>query len=186
MAARQARVSDLERTYTVAEFEKLPTSYERFELLEGKLVEKPVAKYEHSWIGEIIKRAVLKADPDEKIGRMLSEVSVFIWDDYSPTPDLSFWVAERVPPRKVLTAPRPDLAVEIQSPGQGIETLILKAREYIRVGVALVWLIQPATQVVLVFRQGQIEPETLTVSGELGGEAVIANFRLPVQKLFED
>lgn len=187
MSSMRARVSDFEqRTYTVSEFEKMAESYERFELLDGKLVEKPVPRVEHSLIAEIIKDDFKVLNLQKNVGLMLPEVSVYIRSDYSPAPDLSFWKAERAPSRKVLIAPRPDLAVEIQSPGQSLISLKKKAQEYLKGGVLLVWIVQPEKQLVLVYRQGQAALETVQLEGELSGEDVIPDFKLPVRKLFED
>ena len=84
------------RLYTVDEYIKLPQYHERYELIDGRLVEKPMPKYEHSVITDIFKEALLKFDPERKLGVMRSEVSVRLRSDYSPTPDLAFWAAGRV------------------------------------------------------------------------------------------
>lgn len=174
------------RLYTVEEFIKMPQYHERYELLDGKLVEKPMAKYEHGLIADIIRLKLQEFDPQQKLGKMLQEVTVFIRDDYSPTPDLSFWVAGRVPGRKAPIAPYPDLAIEIQSPDQSLKSLIEKTREYQKAGVKLSWIIQPDKKKALVFRQGQQNYETIQPDGELEGEEVIPGFELKLAALFED
>ena len=174
------------RLYTVDEYIKLPQYHERYELIDGRLVEKPMPKYEHSVITDIFKEALLKFDPEKKLGVMRSEVSIRLRSDYSPTPDLSYWVAERVPERKVAIAPIPDLAIEIQSPDQSITELTKKAKNYIQAGIRLVWVVQPNRKLVAVFRYGSDKPVTIQPSGELDGEDVIPNFKLPVSTLFED
>jgi Uma2 family endonuclease len=37
-----------EKLYTVAEFKKMPELHGRYELIEGRLIEKPIPKYGHS------------------------------------------------------------------------------------------------------------------------------------------
>ncbi len=48
--ALQARKLDFERSYTVDEFERLPQFGDRYELLDGRLVIRPVPGGEHSYI----------------------------------------------------------------------------------------------------------------------------------------
>src|SRR5205085_1852424 len=115
---------------------------ERYELINGKLIEKPMPKVEHGLIVRTIMFALRDFDRTEKLGIMIPEVSVTIRDDYTPAPDLSFWMAERKPDRKVVIASRPDLAIEVQSPDQRLTELRDKAIEYLKAGVKLVWIIQ--------------------------------------------
>jgi Uma2 family endonuclease len=173
------------RLYTVAEFEQMPESEGRYELLNGRLVEKPVPKFAHSRIVDRIRLAYYHFDPDETLGVMLSEISVFIRDDYSPAPDLSFWVASRRPDFDAATAPYPDLAIEVQSPGQALEILTDKASEYIKAGVRLVWIIQPSKQRVLIYSSNQTRPTYHQPPADLVGDDVLPGFTLPLSRLFE-
>jgi len=181
----RARTANLERTYTAAEFEKLAEFNERYELIEGRLVEKPMPKYEHGYISRLLLRAYDRFDMEEKIGVMLAEVSVRVRDNYTPTPDLSFWTTERKPARKISIAPTPNLAIEIQSEGQAVKDLYAKASEYLRAGVELVWVIEPAKTLVTVFRQGQDNPTIVQSDGELDGYELIPGFKLKVADLFD-
>lgn len=179
------RLTQTEQSYTVAEFEKLPESYQRVELIDGKLIEKPVLKYRHGHTAKIILKEFLRFDPDEQTGAMNPEVSVYIRDNYSPAPDLSFWLAPRVPPLDIVTAPRPDLAIEIQSPDQSAANLMRKAQEYIKAGVQIVWVIEPTKKIAAVFRQGQAKHATVQSDGLLSGEHLIPGFQIELSKLFE-
>lgn len=184
MAMRAQTVSS-ERRITIEEFEQMPEFNERYELIEGRLVEKPMPKFEHSDIADFIRISYYKFDPDEKIGVMRPETSVRIRDDYASVPDLSFWLADRRPTRRTPTAPRPDLAIEIQSPDQSLKMLFDKARDYITAGAQLAWVIQPNKKTVHIFRPGQNKPEKVGRDGMLSGEEVIPGFSLAVSNLFE-
>ena len=184
--ALSVKDTNFERLYTAQEFEKMPQFHERYELLDGRLVEKPVPHYDHSEIADIIRLAVHDFDPQEGAGKMRLEVSVSLRPDYGPLPDLSYWITGRIPSRKsVGAAPRPDLAIEIQSPGQSFKSLETKAVEYLKAGVRIVWIVVPGKQEVKVFRAGQTRPETIGLEGKLDGEDVIKGFSLPVAALFE-
>lgn len=176
-----------EQFYTANEFATLPEFNERYELLDGRLAEKPMPRFEHGYISRLVLKAYDRFDPDERIGIMLAEISVRIRDDYVPTPDLSFWSVEHKPARKVAIAPRPDMAIEIQSEGQSLTSLVKKAKEYQKAGVKLVWIIQPSKKIVTVFHQGHAsrKPVTIQPDGELDGEDVIPGFKLPLTALFE-
>src|SRR5690348_1506287 len=139
------------RLYTVEEFLNMPEYDERYELIDGRLVEKPMAKIEHALIQRLILSHYERFDFEEKIGRILPEATFRLNSTYAPTPDVSFWAASRKPARKAAIAPVPDLAIEIQSPDQNLQTLTDKAKDYIQGGVRLVWVIQPNKQIVAVF-----------------------------------
>ena len=48
----QLKTPILERSYSSDEFENMPEFDERFELVEGRLVKKPMPTHKHSWIAD--------------------------------------------------------------------------------------------------------------------------------------
>jgi Uma2 family endonuclease len=189
--ALPARPSDFERIYTSDEFETLPEFDERYELLDGRLVEKPMPGIEHGTIARRIIKAYDQFDPDEKLGLFLWEVNTRLDQKNSPLPDLSFWKAGRVPNRTPGAGPKPDLAVEILSPRdiaskRRREDVQDKIRKYQSFGVSIVWVINPRRKIVEVYHPDQAAPvQILDQSSTLDGEAVIPDFKLDVSKLFE-
>ncbi len=170
---------------TVAEFVNMPQYNERYELVDGKLVEKPMPKFEHSDIADFIRIAYFKFDPEEKLGVMRQEVSVKLEGGaFNPLPDLSFWVASRKPDRKALIAQYPDLAIEIQSKEQSLKKLEEKCYRYLKNNVQLVWFIQPDNKLVRVYRPNVEKPVILSVTQRLDGEDVIPGFKLALSELF--
>lgn len=170
---------------TVEEFMEMPAFYGRFELIDGGIFKKPVSNFEHGTIAFLILKAYIQFDPTEELGVMRQEVNFFLQADYSPAPDVLYWRADRAPKRKVKIAPRPDLAIEVQSPDQSIKELTRKAWAYIAGGVPVVWVIQPGKQIAAIFRQGQTEPETIQPGGILDAGEVIPGFKVPMSLLFE-
>jgi Uma2 family endonuclease len=77
----------------------------------------------------------------------------------------------------------PVLAVEILSPIDVLEEVNEKIDEYLRAGVALVWVINPHHRTVEIFRPGA-EPELANVRQELSAEPHLPGFRIPVAQLF--
>ncbi len=185
------RAIDLERTYTSDEFENLPQFDKRYELLDGRLVEKPLPGLEHQLFVRRLIQHYDRFDPEEKLGMMIQEVNVRLSPGYTPMPDVSFWVASRRPKITKKAAPRPDLAVEIWSPGdldtrQHRQETQAKIQEYLSAGVSLVWAINPARRQVEVYRLAA--PETVLraeAEAELEGENVMPGFRLKLARLFD-
>jgi Uma2 family endonuclease len=189
--ALPARPSDFERIYTSDEFETLPEFDARYELLDGRLVEKPMPGIEHGLIADIIRDALRDFDRDRKLGLMLQEVSTRLDQKDTPLPDLSFWKAGRVPNRTPGAGPKPDLAIEILSPRdiaskKRRDNVQAKIRKYQASGVSIVWVINPRRKTVEVYHPDRPEPvEILDQSGTLTAGDVIPGFSLEVSKLFE-
>ncbi len=185
-------IIDLDRTYTNAEFEALPTEGRRLELIEGKLVEKMPGDTH----GRIGRRIILKLgffDRKARLGVMWPGTTFDLGEGWQPIPDLGFLVASRVPPEtegaiRVI----PDLVVEVHSPSDldskpGRDAAARKIRHYQEAGVRLIWAINPRAKTVEVYHYDQAEPiATLSLKDTLEGEDVIPGFKLKVRTLFED
>jgi Uma2 family endonuclease len=189
MVLAEKKKKALKRLYTVAEFETLPEVEERYELIDGRLVEKPMSAHPHGRIVQRLNRAITLFDPEEALGEIAQEVSTQLDKKNAPLPDLSFWKAERKPTLSEKTAPRPDLAVEVLSPHdlaskKRLEEVRSKIRKYQAVGVTLIWVINPKEKIVEVYHTGQVEPLTLGVDDQLEAEDVIPGFKMPVVDLF--
>ena len=79
----------------------------------------------------------------------------------------------------------PVLAVEILSPSDRHEDVHEKIAEYLRVGVSLVWEVDPDFMTVRVHRPGA-DPTMVNRSQVLLGENVLPGFEVPVKDLFPD
>lgn len=190
--AMRLKASELEKTYTIEEFEQLPEFDDHYELVDGRLVKKPVPVHEHGWIADIIRDTIKAYDPKRKLGYSLQEVSVRIDPKNSPIPDVSYWKAARNVERTNSIAPLPDLAVEVLSPSDTkskvtLESAMVKVYRLLTAGVSIVWVVNPKEKNVKVYHAGQVEPvQTLGPDKNLDGEDIIPGFTLPVRALFED
>lgn len=88
MTALPARLT--ERIYTAAEFETLPEFDAPYELIEGRLIKKPMPNSKHSLIARILTRQYDAFDPHEQVGRMLQEISTVLNVRNTPAPDVAF------------------------------------------------------------------------------------------------
>ncbi len=188
----ELKTVDTERTYTSDEFENLPEFDERYELIDGRLVKKSVANYEHGWIARRLMLSVSFFDPKEKLGAMVFDTTFKIAPGFMPVPDLGYIIASRIVARIQKSYPgRPDIAVEVFSPhdldsknrqGEARE----KIRKYQAAGVSIVWAINPDNKTIEVYHPDPNTPmQTFRLGDELTGEEVISGFKLKVSDLFE-
>lgn len=186
----QARLIDLSRSYTAAEFEALPDDGNRYELLNGKLVKMPAPGGEHGTLSKKLVKGILLHDLEEKLGKLWFTTGFVLSSDYVPEPDIMYFVAGSVPlDTKGATPAIPDLAVEIWSPSQltknGPDKASLdKIQRYLDAGVRLIWSVNPNDKTISVYRQGQTLPQVLGLQDELDGENIIPGFKLSLQDFF--
>jgi Uma2 family endonuclease len=189
-----AQAYALDRLYSLDEFEELdlPADGSKYELIEGELHVSPPAGDEHGRIGTRIVRQITLFDPDERLGRFWQATRFQVAPGFGPAPDVAFISAAHLPPTsKGAVTVRPDLVVEVWSPGDldtraHREQARSKIRRYQVAGVSIVWAINPSNQTVEVYHPTQVNPaQVLGVTDELSGEDVIPGFRLAVRSLFD-
>jgi Uma2 family endonuclease len=78
---------------------------------------------------------------------------------------------------------RPDLVVEVISPNDLAHDITTRVTDYLDVGVPLVWVIDPRTHLVQIFRQGG-SGSWLVGTGELSGEDMVPGFVCRIEELF--
>ena len=105
-------------------------------------------------------------------------------------PDVSFVKAGRFPnnrPPKGYARLAPDLAVEVLSPGDLASEIDEKVEDYLRAGVKLVWVVQPETKKVHIYRPtGAARPvDLLTEADTITGEDVLPGFECKVAEFFD-
>jgi Uma2 family endonuclease len=102
-------------------------------------------------------------------------------------PDVAFIRAERIPstgiPDGFWPGP-PDLAVEIQSPGDRLTSIRARVADYLARDVRLVWVVDPSAKTVTVHR-GQWPPTTLGVDDVIEAPGVVQGFACRVARFFE-
>src|SRR5262249_28070605 len=76
----------------------------------------------------------------------------------------------------------PDLVVEVVSPNETVYELDGKVEQYLAVGVRLVWVVNPATRLVIVHRQDGSMAK-VREGQHLEGEDVVPGFRCLVRDI---
>lgn len=175
-------------TLTLEEFERIPEEEGyRVELVRGRLVRESGPGFRH---GRIVVRLAHRLESytiASGKGAVVTEVR-FLLEEDPPTvrlPDLAF-LAEVPPDEDVdsYSLPSPDLAVEVLSPSNRATEIQDKVLGYLAAGTRLVWVVDPDTRSVTVYRSCQ-DANVLTAEGILDGGDTLPGFEMSVAELFE-
>lgn len=173
---------------TIEEFEHLPDDDWRCELVRGVVVREPPAGFEHGRLAMRISLLLARFAEEHGLGEVLASETGFVLVEEPPTvraPDAAFVAEGRVP----FPAPpgfgrlAPDLAVEVVSPSNTIAQINSKVLDYLDAGSRLVWVADPATRSVMVYRSPK-EIRLLTGEDELDGEDVLPGFHVGLKEIF--
>ena len=119
------------------------------------------------------------------IGRALANASYNLTNDdqFEQTPSLSFITNEKGALVSEGAAPyMPDLAVEVQSPGQSDKFMVDKAAYYLANGSRMVWLVYPTQGIVEILTPK--DRRLLNRDGMIEGGDVLPGFTFAVRDLF--
>jgi Uma2 family endonuclease len=135
------------------EFFSLGETFERLELIDGVVTVSPSPLPVH---GEIVQEVLTQLGLQKRSGatiRTFTEIDVRLSDRVVYRPDISVYLASRLPPHpQRLTLP-PDIVIEILSPGTMAADLITKRDDYGRFGVGEYWAIDPADASIRLWRK---------------------------------
>lgn len=170
-------------TMTLAEF--LENDLEGYKYIKGELVPMPPTSMEH---GEISSKVTLHLSLhifEHQLGRLYTAGTTFHLRDRVVKPDVAFVSTERLPENRHKGSPiPPDLAIEVVAPSDKHYDVTEKALAYLKAGTRLVWVIEPVTKTVMVYRS-ETDFTVLNYEDTLTGEDVVEGFTCPVAQLFE-
>ena len=160
-----------------------------YELSNGRLEERNMGAASARAATRLLVRIGEFADSHDAGDVFMAEVGYQIFPD-DPTrvrkPDLSFVRRGRFPDNKLPQGHCrvvPDLIAESVSPNDLAEDIENRITQYLRAGVALVWVIYPLTHTIYVIRQNN-SGTRLTEAAALDGEDVLPGFSCPIAPLF--
>jgi len=183
MAVSKA-ISTAKRKLTEEEFLRLPDDGRKYELVDGKAREVPTG-FEHDAIGAIIV-AMLMPHAKGHGFVTIAQAGFRMADGNIRCPDVSFTRKERLPegkPPKGFADLAPDLAVEIISPNEDAADVFRKLGEYFASGSQFVWILQPETCQVTVYRS-LMDAHTLGPEDTLSAGDLLPGFKVQVSELF--
>lgn len=173
--------------YTPDELLAMPDG-KSYELVRGQLVERNMG-IESSWVATRLVVRLGRHCEDHQLGWALQADSGYQCFPHDPglvrKPDVSFVSRGRFPedrlPRGWAQIP-PDLAVEVVSPNDRVTQLEEKLEDYRKVGVPLVWVINPDSRSVMVYRRDGTVSRLLETD-VLSGEDVLPGFQCPIREI---
>jgi Uma2 family endonuclease len=160
------------------------------ELIDGRIVPLSPTSGEHGRLECNLAFELGIFVQGKALGWTLSgEVGIFIRrnPDRVRAADVAFLSRARAPegPSKGFLELAPDLVAEIISPTDRWLDIRAKLEDYFSIGVRQVWIVEPDTRNVLVYRS-PTEAEKLGERDTIRGEGVLKAFSLPVARLFTD
>ena len=175
------------RLLTIEEFEGLPDDGWRMELVRGRVVREPPAGFDHGDVAFGIGMLLRAFVQEHGLGRVVGTDTGFILFDKPPTvraPDIAFVREDRLGFDRRRFAPlAPDLAVEVLSSSNTLSEIYEKVLDYLSAGTRLVWVADPDTRTVTVYRSRD-EIRLLRAGDEIDGADVLPGFRRRVSDLF--
>jgi Uma2 family endonuclease len=174
------------RRVSIDEFAEMPLEG-IWELVDGEPIELTPAAGKSSRIGgRLYARLADHVEPNEVGWAFPAETGFVLFPDRTTvrSPDAAVVRRDRLPELPDSFVPlAPDLAVEVLSPSDRMAAALAKIAMYLDAGVHLVWLVDPASQTVTVFRP-DATPAKLTVGDTLDGGEVLPGFMVPVAEIF--
>ncbi len=175
--------SDIYSNMTIEEF--LENDVEGFEFVKGELVEMSPASRRHGRISINIIRYLDPVVYDNNLGELYTAETSFKVGERVLKPDVAYVSYERLigDDDKGLPIP-PELAIEVVSPTDVQAHVVQKAFAYLSEGTQCVWVLDPETKTVTVYKS-ETDIKILTSEETLTGDDVVPGFSCQVEKLFE-
>lgn len=163
-----------------------------YEVVNGVRMELPPMGAFQTNLATILVTYLCHFGRKNKLGRAVAEM-LFLLDranNLQRRPDVAFvsyqaWPRNQRVPDTAAWEIVPGLTVEVVSPSNLADEVVVKVGEYFRAGVQLVWVVFPIEEQVYVYTS-PTEVRVLTRNDELDGGAVVPEFRLPVSTLFDE
>ncbi len=175
---------------TAADLLRLYSEGVRGELIRGVLCETMPTGQEHGEIAANLTILLGMFVKPRKLGRLTTSDSG-VWLERDPDtvrePDVAYFSSEKIPlgvrvPGYAEVVP--DLVVEVVSPNDSLREVNDKALMWLSYGVRLVWVVNPSTRSVDVYREGRAA-STLTENEALDGLDALPGFTCAVREVFD-
>ena len=158
------------------------------ELVRGELIMVSPPGYAHGSIEARIARALANFVEANELGDVLAGEPGFIIardPDTVRAPDVAFVRADRIPTGDSTRyfEGAPDLAVEVLSPNDRASEVNAKVCDWLDAGCRMVWVVDPATKTVSVYRS-RTKIVVLGLSDTLDGGEVLPGFSLALAEVF--
>ena len=161
----------------------------RYELVNGELKERNVTSPDHGVIALNFGSELRAFVRSHSLGVVMTGAR-FLLRDTPPLlriPDTAFIFRTNLPTGRLRGGHfrgAPDLAIEVVSPNDKAGELILKTGDYLAAGTQQVWIVEPGTRTVAVYRPGGAA-RVYGADDTLDGGDLLPGLSLPVSALFD-
>ena len=183
-------VAALPRRMTFSDLERRPEDGRRFELYDGEVFEMPAPMPRHQDavmnVGELLRAHARRT----KARALIAPIDI-VFSNYDVVqPDVVYFLPSRahvIKPDKV-TRDRPDIAVEVLSPGTKRNDRGRKLRMFARYGVPEYWILDPVEHTLEILSlRGDLFVTTLKAGADIVVTSpLLPDLSFPVSQLFED
>lgn len=183
-------MATVSKTITAEEFLEMDLGEGTFELIEGEVVEMPQAGPEHGLICGNSSYLFGHYARQSGLGYTMTNDSPVLTRREPDTVrggDVCFYLREAWPREKVgsgLIPVPPLLVLEVLSPSNRPSDIFEKTVEYLRVGVRMVWLIDPPTRRVIIYRPHEPAPAIYRDGDTIENLPELPGFRAAVSDFF--
>ncbi len=172
---------------TAEELLKLPQDNFRHELIKGELLTMSPPGAEHGAVIMNLAAPLAIYVKQRKLGIVFGAETGFTVERNPDTviaPDIAFLRRERITDLpKGYCEGAPDLAVEVNSPGDRRSKIARKVERWLQAGALAVWEVDPKTRTVSVHRRN-LDAVVLSEDDLLDGDDIVPGFRVPVSEIF--
>ncbi len=174
---------------SLEEFLAMPETEPPSELIDGEVVQKVAPNIYHAMLTARLITLLGQYLEGHREAFVVNELRhVEFGEQRVYLPDISvFAIADR---RRVLAAATerpvdvpPLFAIEVLSPGVSFGRIAERAAFFMRNGTQLLWLVDPDSETITVYRPGQ-EPVLRRAPGKLDAKPVLASFGVDLAELF--
>ncbi len=161
-----------------------------FELIHGEVRSKMPAGFEHGAVALNLGGELRSYVKRHRLGVVNGAETGFVLmtplGESVRAPDVAFTRQERLPSERIRGFSRivPDLVAEVVSPSDTPASVQEKVQEWLEAGVQVVWVADPQTRTLTVYRADGTT-ERLTEQDTLKGDPVLPGFELQVSEIFE-
>ena len=150
----------------------------KYELNEGELVTvSPSPRLVHNRVRDEIGFRLREYVRSRQLGEVTMETDFKLSEGTIRIPDVALVRTDRlagIDPRQRLEG-APDLAVEVASPRDDPDDLVLKAQQYLTSGAKAVWIIYPEARLAYIYKPGQ-RPEVRDARQALDDAELLPGF----------
>lgn len=172
---------------TVKEFEQMTFDDAHVELVKGEIVQMTPAGGNHGEVALAIGALIRTYVRQHQLGKAYAAETGFVLSHNPDTvraPNVAFIAADRARPYESFVDSAPDLVVEVVSPGDSHQEVEQKVLDYLDAGTKLIWIVQPRTRTITVYRSLK-DVRILTENDTLDGNDVLPGFNIAVKEIFQ-